>query len=360
MLEFNNFVTVYAPAVLALCFVLAYYSLVALLQRLPGPGRVLVPRYEPPPGASPAVAAWLFERGNVPRAMAAAFVNMAAKGYLKIEQKGDLYSLTQLESGRSAQLDPEEDILAYKLLESYGWFDFDEATPQLTEAIRSFRQVLKNTAYFSEHIPLFIPAWIVSGAGTLFVLFHGHYSPHFTKDAGRLVAADVLFTLGCLTIAVRTLPGPLEKIATRFPSSTAPQRPWTGADSRPFTFLLAALGGLIVLAFLTTNEVALFTGAFMVLNAGFYHALQGPTSAGRKISVQLAEYRNFLAEVEADPISRANSADDTPSKLNQKDAYALAFHLDLGWGEQFVTAIADVIECADVLRSNRPHHDPAY
>jgi hypothetical protein len=360
VLEFNTFVTEYGPAVLALLFVLAYYSFATLLLHLPGPAGILVPRYEPPPGASPAVAAWLFEPGKLPRAMAAAFVNMAAKGYLKIEQKGDLYSLTQLESGPSVELEPEEDALARKLLESYGWFDFDEATPQLSEAIRAFRQALKNTRYFSEHILLFMPAWIVSGLGMLFVFFHGHYSRHFTKVDSRFVAADILVTLGCLIVAVRTLPGPLEKIASRFPSSTAPQRPWTSADSRSLTFLLATLGGLIVLVWLTTDAVALFAGAFMILNAGFYHALQGPTSVGRKISAQLAEYRSFLSEVEADPISRTNSPDDTPRELNQKNAYALAFHLDLGWGEQFVTSIADVIECADVLRSNRPHHDPAY
>src|SRR4029077_10122170 len=110
---------------------------------------------------------WLFEPGKLPRAMAAAFVNMAAKGYLKIEQKGDLYSLTQLESGPSVELEPEEDVLARKLLESYGWFDFDEATPQLTEAIRAFRQALKNTRYFSAHPLLFTPAWIVTGLAML-------------------------------------------------------------------------------------------------------------------------------------------------------------------------------------------------
>jgi hypothetical protein len=58
------------------------------------------------------------------------------------------------------------------------------------------------------------------------------------------------------------------------------------------------------------------------------------TSAGRKIAGELAEYRNFLGEVDADAISRVNSSDHAPRDFNQKDAYALAFHLDLGWGEQ--------------------------
>jgi hypothetical protein len=61
---------------------------------------------------------------------------------------------------------------------------------------------------------------------------------------------------------------------------------------------------------------------------------------------QLAGYRKFLAEVDADTISRTNPTEATPSNLNQKHAYALAFHLDLGWGEQFVGSIADLIESA--------------
>ena len=35
----------------------------------------------------------------------------------------------------------------------------------------------------------------------------------------------------------------------------------------------------------------------------------------------------------------------------------IAFHLDLGWGEQFVTSIAELIERADVLSVIRRYHD---
>jgi hypothetical protein len=56
----------------------------------------------------------------------------------------------------------------------------------------------------------------------------------------------------------------------------------------------------------------------MATNAFFYHRLQGPTARGRKILAQLREYRKFLAEVDADRVSRTNPSETVPSELNQK------------------------------------------
>jgi len=72
------------PGVVALIFVALYFVIMALAIRILEPRTVLVAQYNPPTGVSPAVAAWLLERGALPRALAAAIVNMAAKRYLRI------------------------------------------------------------------------------------------------------------------------------------------------------------------------------------------------------------------------------------------------------------------------------------
>ena len=64
---------------------------------------------------------------------------------------------------------------------------------------------------------------------------------------------------------------------------------------------------------------------------------------------QLAEYKKFLSEVHADPISRMNACGSAPSELTPKHAYAIAFHIDLGWGEQFVGSVADLVERSEVF-----------
>jgi len=164
-------------------------------------------------------------------------------------------------------------------------------------------------------------------------------------------AALTLLTLGFASfiVAVRTLPGTLQKIATRSSATTAPQRPWSGADSMNFTLLIASLGAIALLATLSTFGTALVVAAFLAVNAFFFHALQGPTAAGSEVIAQLAEYKEFLAKVDADAISRMNSCETPPSEVTQKHAYAIAFHLDLGWGQQFVDAIADLVERSEIF-----------
>jgi len=347
----QNFAAGYDPAILALFLVFAYYSFVTLFRRSAPSNHVSVPSYSVPAGASPAVAAWLLERNDLPRAVAAALVNMAAKGYLKIEQSKDLFSAVQLNSGSTAQLEPEEDALAYRLFRNYDTFDFDDATPQLADAIKAFRTAMLNTTYMSTSTAWFVPAWVISFCAIGFALFQGTaLLPHPTRGSGKGIASLVFVTFLCFSVALRTLGGPIEKLASRLPGSTAPRRPWTGADSKPIMYLLASFLGVGLLAIITSPAAGVITAAFLVINAAFFHAMQDPTAAGTEVLNRLNDYKKFLSAVDAGPISHLNSPECPPEQLTEKNAYAIAFHLDRGWGEQFVSSIADVIECAEVFK----------
>lgn len=340
----------YALAGLALALVILYFAAMALLQSFLVPKAPVVTRYEPPADVSPGVAAWLLEHGKLPRAMASAIVSMAAKSYVKIEQDGDLYALTQLGPDVSLDLTPEEDALARTLFKGYDCFDFDEPTAQLREALDAFQCALMDTTYFSKHTLLSIPAWIISAAGMLFALSQGNLFARFAESRLDFRIMGLLaIAFGCFIVAVRSLPDTLEKIGSRLPGSSAPKRAWSGTDSMTFTLFVAGIAGVAALALLSTYIAAVFIACFLAVNAIFYHSLQGPTVAGKKALAQLAEYKAFLAGVEGDRISRLNTSTSTPEKLTKEHAYAVAFHVDLGWGEQFVGAITSLVERTEIL-----------
>lgn len=175
-------------------------------------------------------------------------------------------------------LAPEEDVLAYNLFKGYDSFDFDDPTPQLQHALEGFTAALMNTSYLSQRILLSVPAWALSGLGMVFALIHGNFLPHANR------AALMLLTLGFASfiVAVRTLPGTLQKIATRSPGTTAPQRPWSSSDSMNFTLLVVSVGAIALLAMLSTATTALVVSAFLAVNAIFFHALQGPPQPAQK------------------------------------------------------------------------------
>ena len=95
-MNFGNNTFGYELAAAAWLIVLVSYLFVIMISGRRGKPHVAVASYTAPADISPAVAAWLLARGDMPRAVAAALVNMAAKGYVKLEQSSDLVSVTQV------------------------------------------------------------------------------------------------------------------------------------------------------------------------------------------------------------------------------------------------------------------------
>jgi hypothetical protein len=147
MSEFHSNLVGYTPAVIALFGVIAYFLVVAFFLRAFDPQRSSVISYEPPSGISPALAAWLTEPGQLHRALAAAFVNMAVRRFLTIEQTSGSFSIIKVSDASSDCLEPEEDALAYALFQTGECVDFDDETQDLPGAVKLFENALRNRTY---------------------------------------------------------------------------------------------------------------------------------------------------------------------------------------------------------------------
>lgn len=92
---------------LGLFLLLAYYLFVwFMVGRGPASGTI-IPLYSPPKGFSPADTRYLMQMGFDNKTMAAAVVDMAVKGYLKIEEAAGTFTLRK-KDGNPAALSSEE------------------------------------------------------------------------------------------------------------------------------------------------------------------------------------------------------------------------------------------------------------
>lgn len=104
--------------------------------RDPEPG-VRMTRYEPPASYSPASLRYIRRMGYDTKVFTAAVVNLAVKGYLRIQESGDSYSLLKTEPGNDAPgLAKGERELLDSLFEDYNGVLLDDKNHKVLSAAR--------------------------------------------------------------------------------------------------------------------------------------------------------------------------------------------------------------------------------
>jgi len=269
---------------LALLF--AYYLLIwRLVGRDPEAG-VVIPRYRPPQGESPASMRYLRLMAYDDRCLAAAVLSLAIKGYLTIEHgragffSRGTYTLQQRD-GSTTPLSPDEKALLRKLFAGWGSLQLTNTNHKLVSAAkRAHRRALK-----------------MQYLGRFFRINGGW---HFI---GVALSAFVA-------------------VAATFAQSAH------GYDPRWF-FVTA--GGQATLAAVLTGFLA---------NGVFGRLLKAPTVHGRKLMDEIEGFRQYLEIAEGDEIKLVGAPRKTPSLFEAYLPFALALGMEQKWAEGFVTVFA--------------------
>ena len=107
-------------ALIGLIILLVYYWIIWLKVGKDPEKGVIFPHYEPPPGYSPASLRYVLNMSYDNTCFAAAIINLAVKGFLKIEEDDDDYSL-ELTGKENIEMAPGEAAIVKKLFEKkYG------------------------------------------------------------------------------------------------------------------------------------------------------------------------------------------------------------------------------------------------
>lgn len=269
-------------ALVGLLLLLLYYIPVWLHFGRDPPAGVLVARYEPPKGFSPASLRYIRQMYYDDKTMTSAVVNLAVKGYLRINAsvkpsgffnfggKENEHSLSKLQPAENAPaLSAGERELYDELFRESNTVVLEQENHELLSEVRrahekSLRADYQNK-YFQRNGLLNIPAILIV-----------------------MVATYV-----SLTIA-----------------------------SRP------------------TLLVILSVIAMLVLVVVFAVIMKRPTLRGRKLLDEMAGFRDYLEVAERDELNLRNPPEKTPQLFEAYLPYALALGVDQQWAEKFAAVLA--------------------
>jgi uncharacterized membrane protein YgcG len=297
----------------------------------------IIPLFAPPRGFSPAAVRYLMRMGYDQKTFAAAVVDMAVKGYLKIEENDDEYTLRRT-GKENGSLDTGEQRLGADLFRGNDVLILKDTNHQrISEGRSALKESLDkelNNIYFQNNRSSF---------------FMGLGLSVLTLGAVALTAADptAIFALVWLSIW---------SVACVFLAATVYHN-WQGASSghhlhfgKIFTALASILfalpffaGELLGLGFFGYSVSAPATLAFALLvflNALFYYLLKAPTLAGRQVMDQVEGFKMYLSVAEKDRLEMLNPPEKTPELFEKYLPYALALNVENEWSQQFAEVLA--------------------
>jgi uncharacterized membrane protein YgcG len=324
-----------------LLVLILYYLIVwSAVGRDPAPG-VIMALYEPPAGLSPAGMRYLVRMGFDNKTFAAAILDMAARGFLKISQKDGSYTLT-LTGKDDRILTPDEKQIAANLFDGRSeiWLHYENQQPihKTLLALQKWLKAAEDKVYFVTNTRYLIFPVLLSLLVVLAYLL--------SQGKPQIVVGLFLsFWLTLWTLGVAAL---LTKVVQAWRSVLHPAGNselvsvgaalFFTAFSIPFVF--GELMGFIFLVKFTSISLGVFLIAAGALHILFVYLLKAPTFAGRRLLDQVEGFKMFLGRVEGDRLNRAAPPEQTPQIFEKYLPYALALDVEQDWAEKFSGILA--------------------
>ncbi|MBI5639929.1 MAG: DUF2207 domain-containing protein [Nitrospirae bacterium] len=305
---------------------------------------IIVARYTPPDGMSPAVMRYITKMGYDERVFASAVISLAVKGYIAITEKDGEYTLRKKDGGK-APLAPEEESSYKKLLGTEGEITLEKTNHlKIGSAVEALKDSLKlryEKSYFVTNLGYFAAGFLIS------IMVIGLSGFWVSRQKGML--PPFLFMCVWLTfwsIAVAALMSQvIQKWKAVFRGGRRMAKTGGACSSTVFAipFFAGEIGGILFLGFVTSVITIGILIIAVAVNLLFYHLLKAPTRAGRKILDTVEGFRVFLSATEKDRMNILNPPEKTPELFEQYLPYALALDVEQNWAEQF-SSIFPVME----------------
>ena len=324
------------PGVAGLLILLLYYLHTwSRVGRDPEKG-VIFPRYFPPDGLTPASVRYIMEMGYDHKVLTSAVINLAVKGYVKIEQKDDTYVLHKLKEP-DAGLSRGESRLLTDLLGSSKQLELKQKHHStISTAITQLKSFLKTEykkQYFLTNSTRIIPGIIIS------LIAIGASIAILRANPG--VIALIIHSLVWPPVFVLFSRFYIPKWKTFLQTRKASHLCVVLIMSPHYLMLTGAVIVILFLLFKTAQATFTVVYVLMILvNVLFYYLMKAPTPLGRKAMDRIEGFRMYLRTAEKDRLNLLNPPERTPELFERFLPYALALNVENQWAEQFADVFA--------------------
>ncbi len=325
-------------SLIGLVLLLAYYVLAwSRVGRDPAKGTV-IPLFSPPQGFSPAAMRTLARMDFDHKAFAAAVVNAAVKGALKIQDTGSGFRLEKTGRGHKGLSSGEKAMLA-GLFASGTRLDLNRKNHKtVRRAVTALQTTLRSElekVYFQTNKGWLIPGVLLSLAMVTGVVL-------FSRDLGTALFMTVwlsIWTMGTVGLVWQAL--------SRWKSAFAGQglRLMDKGGALFMTlfalpFLAGEIFGLGMFVQAASPIAAVALLAVTGVNVLFWHLLKAPTLSGRSVMDRIEGFRLYLGVAEKERLSVLHPPEQTPELFERYLPFALALDLEHEWSEQFAEQLA--------------------
>ncbi len=302
--------------------------------RDPEPG-VIIPHYEPPQGFPPGGLRYINEMGHDKKAFTSALLNLAVKGYLKIEEAGKTFTLHKLKNS-NIRLPIGERTIHEKLFQNSransGQIELKNSNhAEISSAILGHKKVLNNEyqqGYFIHNRKILYIGIVITfilGAYILLSLDNG-------ADKGS--ALFLIFWLSIWTpVTVFMVYSWITALKSKFTLGKVIGLPIASVFA--LAWLAGELGALAALSTIIGIGNCLIIISLFIVNIIFYFLLKKPTLEGRKLLDKTEGFKKYLEVAEQEDLNLKYPPEKTPKLFETYLPYALALGVENQWAEQF-------------------------
>lgn len=289
---------------------------------------IIIPRYNPPEGLSPAEIKFIDSMGNYDKVLESSILNLAVKGYLKIENEEEKIfgiksnKMTLVKTGKTMETDiPEVERGVYLYLPDVAKLEYSSSLqPKLAKIQREQRNFLKKEIdgkMYKKNAGLVTISIVMS---IIAVIISAIISKNLTEE---------MFIMPFMTIWLTAWTA---GIVAMFKSKSG----FGGFGKILFSlpFLIGEVIGIGVLIFSIGTGLALLIMLLVIVNVVYAFLIKAYTVEGRRIKDEIEGFKLFIKTASEDEIRG-----QTPETFDRYFPYAYALGLENDWAKKFESVL---------------------